>query len=187
MGLQGRHRRRRTASSCDDVGRRGGCRACMFEAIHARRMSGIGLARLGWIPASGSDVLTRRPRRSHRNKQAENPGLSSDVGILCCIPNAWALLACNRSPFAPRIRRAGRTQKPLLRPTPSLASPCEGVVRERRLEFSDSVDAAGMGPSPAPYLPERNERTLLANDGRASPWSRPSVGRRAHAARGVRR
>ncbi|KAK6771652.1 hypothetical protein RDI58_031109 [Solanum bulbocastanum] len=54
--LQGRHRRRGTACH---AGRRGGCRACIDEAIHVRRMSGIGLARLGWIPASSSDVLTR--------------------------------------------------------------------------------------------------------------------------------
>ncbi|KAK6768642.1 hypothetical protein RDI58_034119 [Solanum bulbocastanum] len=92
-----------------------GCRACIDEAIHVRRMSGIGLARLGWIPASSSDVLTRMPCRWRIKR---NLGLS-DVGILCCIPNARALLACNRSAFAPRARRAGRTQKPLSRPAPS--------------------------------------------------------------------
>ncbi|KAH0656880.1 hypothetical protein KY285_031768 [Solanum tuberosum] len=64
-----------------------------------------------------------------------------------------------------------------------LASSCDGVVRERRLEFSDSVDAVGMGPSPAPICPKR---MLLANDGRAR--LEPSVpvrARGAHAARGV--
>jgi len=45
-----------------------------------------------------------------------------------------------------------------------LASSCYGVVRERRLEFSDSVDAVGMGPSPAPICPKQ---MFLANDGRA--------------------
>ncbi|KAK6772532.1 hypothetical protein RDI58_030238 [Solanum bulbocastanum] len=107
-----RHRRRGTACH---AGLRGGCRACIDEAIHVRRMSGIGLARLGWIPASSSDVLTRMPCRWRIKR---NLGLSG-VGILCCIPNARALLACNRSPFAPRARRAGRTQKPLSRPAPS--------------------------------------------------------------------
>ncbi|KAH0695680.1 hypothetical protein KY290_008998 [Solanum tuberosum] len=81
LALQRRHRRRRTTSH---VGRRGGCWACIFEAIHVRRMSGNRLAWLGWIPASSSDVLTRMPCRWRIKR---NLGLS-DVGILCCIPNA---------------------------------------------------------------------------------------------------
>ncbi|WMV19053.1 hypothetical protein MTR67_012438 [Solanum verrucosum] len=37
-----------------------------------------------------------------------------------------------------------------------LASSCDGVVRERWLEFSNSVDAVGMGPSPRVEQPTQN-------------------------------
>ena len=85
--------------------------------------------------------------------------------------------------FRPSHSMCGVNPKAALASHAFLASSCDGVVRERRLEFSDSVDAVGMGPSPAPICPKR---MLLANDGRAR--LEPSVpvrARRAHAARGV--
>ncbi|KAK6780059.1 hypothetical protein RDI58_022243 [Solanum bulbocastanum] len=71
-----------------------------------------------------------------------------------------------------------------LAPRAFLAPSCEGAVRERRLEFSDSVDAAGTGPSPAPICPRTN-----APCGRRprSPWPRPRPKGRGRGSCGARR
>ncbi|KAK6768640.1 hypothetical protein RDI58_032295 [Solanum bulbocastanum] len=72
--------------------------------------------------------------------------------------------------FRPSRSTRGANPEAALAPRAFLAPSCEGAVRERRLEFSDSVDAAGTGPSPAPICPRTN-----APCGRRprSPWPRP--------------
>jgi len=112
---------------------------------------------LGWILASSSDILSRIPSRWRIKR---NLGLS-DVGLLCCIPYAQALLMCNQSPFCPSHSMCGVNPKAALAFHSFLTSSCDGVVCERRLKFSNSIDALGMGPSPNPIYPKQ---MLLAND-----------------------
>uniref|UniRef100_M1C9I3 Uncharacterized protein n=1 Tax=Solanum tuberosum TaxID=4113 RepID=M1C9I3_SOLTU len=74
-------------STASHVECRGGCWVCIDKVNHVRRMSGIRLVWLGWIPASSCDVLTRMPSRSriklnlvhasgvHRHLRALDAGL----------------------------------------------------------------------------------------------------------------
>ncbi|KAK6768020.1 hypothetical protein RDI58_030127 [Solanum bulbocastanum] len=86
--------------------------------------------------------------------------------------------------FRPSRSTRGANPEAALAPRAFLAPSCEGAVRERRLEFSDSVDAAGTGPSPAPICPRTN-----APCGRRprSPWPRPRPFGRGRGSCGARR
>lgn len=174
LALQRRHRRRRAASN---VGRRGGRRACIDEAFGRTTHEWCSACVVSLDPCSRSDVLTRTPSQSRGER---NSG-SSEVGLLCCIPNARALpRAIGR--LSPLM--AGANPKATLASHVLLASACDGAVRERRLGFSDSADAAGMGSSPTPICPENDapyERRPR------SPWTRPRPSGQARLTRRRRR
>ncbi|KAG5619496.1 hypothetical protein H5410_004714 [Solanum commersonii] len=142
-----KHRRQCTTYN---VLRRCGCWVFIFEAIHVRRISGIQFVWLGWIPASSSDVLTRMPSRSRIKR---NLGLL-DVGITRVQSVA----------FRPSHSMYGVNPKAALAFHAFLALLYDGVVHKRWLKFSNSVDAMGMGTSPAPIGPKQ---MLFADDDRA--------------------
>ncbi|MCE3216813.1 hypothetical protein HAX54_008233, partial [Datura stramonium] len=74
----------------------------LLEHLYVRRVSGVWLVRLGWIPCLSSDVQTRMP-----SQLLGRPKLSLlEVGFLCCLTNAQALLCTIGclSPLARRVR-----------------------------------------------------------------------------------
>lgn len=64
--------------------------------------------------------------------------------------------------FRPSHTVCGANPKAALASRVLLAPSCGGAVRERRLGFSDSVDAAGTGPSPLSAQQTRSLRTTAA-------------------------
>lgn len=149
------HGQQRAAS---DAARWGLCWASIGGALvsTAREWCSACVARLD--PCLGSDVLARTPPHSWVERRAR-----PQVGFLCCIPNAPALLrtiGC-LSRLALRVRREQKAPAVSL---VALASSCGGLVHGWRFGPSDSVDAVGMGVFIASYLPDT---TILANDCRA--------------------
>ncbi|KAG5568982.1 hypothetical protein H5410_064026 [Solanum commersonii] len=162
--------------------------ACMARPRYAvggaGRTGTHGQVLLGAIAGPPRAVLVLDPSPQRRpNPQAASVASEQASGkssacrrtpVSCAAYPMPGIARGNRSPFA-SIRAAGEPKAALASHAfPRFAG--EGVVRERRLEFSDSVDAAGMGPSPAPYLPERNERTPCERRPRRFGPARPSGG-----------
>lgn len=112
LALQRRHRRRRAASN---AARRGGRRACIDEAFGRTTHEWCSACAVRLDPCSSSDVLTRTPSQS-RGGGKFRPARSRFPVLHTQCPG---IVACNRSPFAPRTPCAGRTQKPPSRPPSS--------------------------------------------------------------------
>lgn len=147
------------------AGRWGRCSTRIDEATGRTTREWCSACAVGLDPCLSSDVPTRRPSQSRGEPE---PG-SFEVGFLCCIPIAWALLRTisRLSPLALRVRGE---PKAALASRASHASSCGAAVRERRLGFSDSVNAVGNGVFTASYLPKND-----APCGRPprSPWTWP--------------
>jgi len=112
LALQRWHRRRRAASN---VERRGGCWACIDEAFGRTTHEWRSACVVRLDPCSSSDVLTGTPSQSRGGRNLR-PVRSRFPVLHTKCPG---IVACKRSPFAPRTPCAGRTRKPTSRPASS--------------------------------------------------------------------
>lgn len=126
----------------------------------ARRTSGVRHVWLGWIPARAATSRPARHLSSGASANQARPKSFSCVAYL--MPRHYRV---RYVAFRPSRSACGANPKAAPASHALLAPPCEVVVRGRRLGFSDSVDAAGMG-SPRGLL-SAPKTMLLANDGRA--------------------